>query len=135
MRRKSALTRLLRGLSELVAQEADRNPEFAAKLNELLESVPGKSSGRGRSRRGAKSQLDVPDVYHELELRGNEEFQFWLRDLPLPMLRVIIRKHDFDNARRTAKWKDTEKLGAYIAERLQGRLERGSHFMRGNASS
>ena len=27
--------------------------------------------------------------------------------------------------------KDAEKLGDYIADRLQGRLERGSSFMRG----
>jgi hypothetical protein len=54
-----------------------------------------------------------------------------LRDLPVPVLRAIIRKHELDSARRTTKWKDAEKLAAHITERLQGRLKRGSSFMRG----
>ena len=52
-------------------------------------------------------------------------------DQSVPVLRAIIRKHDLDSTRRTARWKDAEKLGDYIAGRLQGRLERGSSFMRG----
>jgi hypothetical protein len=128
MRNKSALIRLFRGLLELVADEAERNGEFAARVDDLLTPIPAKTSKGTRS----KVKLeDVPDIYTERELRGENEFRLWLRDQSVPVLRGIIRKHDLDSTRRTARWKDAEKLGDYIADRLQGRLERGSSFMRG----
>ena len=130
MRKKSSLSRLLRGLSKLLDEEADRNPELATRLDELLESVAVKTHVKG-SRRKAEAKPHLPDVYQERELRGEDEFRFWLRDQPVPMLHAIIREHDLDSARRTARWKDAEKLGAYIAERLQGRTKRGSSFIRG----
>jgi hypothetical protein len=129
MRNKSALTRLLRGIVNLLSEESDRNPEFGAKLDELLASIPGKTQRSGRSE--AKPEAEIPDIYQERKLRGEHEFRFWLRDQPVPVLHAIIRKHDLDSTRRTAVWKDAEKLASYIAERLQGRLERGSSFMRG----
>ena len=131
MRKEKSLTRLLRGLVDLLAEEAERNPEFAERLDQLLAPIPHKGRSKGRGVRKAAVEPEVPDIYRERELRGEEEFQFWLRDLPVPLLRAIIRKHDLDSARRTARWKEAEKLGAYIAERLQGRLERGSGFLRG----
>ena len=134
MQKKSSLSHLLRGLSHLLVEEADRNPEFATRLDELFESVAEKTRVKG-SRRRVKKEPQLPDVYQERELRGEDEFRFWLSDQPVPLLHAIIRKHDLDSARRTAKWKDAEKLGAYIAERLQGRLERGSSFIRGSRTS
>lgn len=134
MRKKSSLSRLLRGLSRLLIEEAERNPEFATRLDVLLESVVGKTHVKANRRR-VKEKPHVPDVYQELELRGENEFRFWLRDQPVPVLHAIIRVHDLDSARRTAKWSDAEKLGGYIAERLQGRLERGSSFIRGSRTS
>ncbi len=130
MRNKSSLARLLRGLVDLLAEEAERNPKFAARLDELLGSVAGKTNEKS-GRRKAKAEPALPDIYKERELRAGDEFQLWLRDLPVPVLRAIIRKHDLDGARRTVRWKDAEKLGAYIADRLQGRMERGSGFVRG----
>lgn len=126
--------RLLRGLVDLIAEEADRNPGFAEKLEELL--APASSKKRSKvARQTSGVDTDVPDVYRERELRGQREFLFWLYTLPVPVLRAIIRRHDLDSTRRTMKWKDTEKLGAYIAERLEGRLERGGSFMRENQNS
>jgi hypothetical protein len=130
MRNKSALIRLFRGLLELVADEAERNEEFAARLDGLLTPIPAKTRSKG-TRSKVKLESDVPDIYAERELRGDDEFRLWLRDQSIPVLRGIIRKHDLDSTRRTARWKDAEKLGDYIAGRLQGRLERGSSFMRG----
>jgi hypothetical protein len=119
MRNKGSLIRLLRGIVDLLAEEAERNPKFAARLDELLSSVPVETRSKGR-RAGASGDVDVPDIYRERELRGEDEFRFWLRDLPVPVLRAIIRKHDLDSARRTAKWKDAEKLGDHTVPRLGG---------------
>jgi hypothetical protein len=130
MRNKSALIRLFRDLLKLIADEAERNEEFAARLDELLAPVPGKSRSKG-IRSKMKSEPDAPDIYAEREMRGEDEFRLWLRDQTVQVLRATIRKHDLDSARRTARWKDAEKLGAYIADRVEGRRERGSSFMRG----
>ena len=131
MRNKSALIRLFRALLELVADEAERNGEFAARLDDLLTPIPAAKPRPKGTRSKVKLEPDVPDIYAERELRGEDEFRLWLRDQSIPVLRGIIRKHDLDSTRRTARWKDAEKLGDYIAGRLQGRLERGSSFMRG----
>jgi hypothetical protein len=130
MRNKSSLIRLFRGLLNLIADEAERSAEFAARLDELLAPIPSKTRSKVALSK-VKSEPDVPDIYAERRMRGEDEFRFWLRDQSVPVLRAIIRKHDLDSARRTARWKDTEKLAAYIADGLQGRVERGSSFMRG----
>jgi hypothetical protein len=131
MRNKSALIRLFRSLLDLIADEAERNGEFAARLDELVTPIPAKTTRSKSTRSKVKLEPDVPDIYAERELRGEDEFRLWLRDQSVPVLRGIIRKHDLDSTRRTARWKDVEKLGDYIAGRLQGRLQRGSSFMRG----
>jgi len=124
MRNKSSLIRLFRGLINLIADEAERSAEFAARLDNLLAPTSKTRSKVARSK--VTSEPDVPDIYAEHKVRGEDEFRLWLRDQSVPVLRAIIRKHDLDSARRT----DAEKLAAYIADRFQGRLERGSSFMR-----
>jgi hypothetical protein len=89
------------------------------------------SHARKIARSKTKSEPDVPDIYAERDIHSEDDFRLWLRDQSVPVLRAIIRKHDLDSARRTARWRDAEKLVAYIADRFQGRLERGSSFMRG----
>jgi hypothetical protein len=129
MRNKSSLIRLFRGLLNLITDEAERSAEFSAKLDDLLAPIPSKTRLKG-ARSKAKPEPDVPDIYAERKMRGEDEFRLWLRDQSVPVLRAIIRKHDLDSTRRTARWKDAEKLAAYIADGLQGRLARGSSFMR-----
>jgi hypothetical protein len=129
MRKEKSLMALLRGLVDLLDQEAARNPEFARELDRLLASVPEKTKFARKSASKSKVQ-HVPDVYTEWHSRGETEFRFWLRDQSIEVLRAVIREHELDAARRTAKWKDTEKLGAFIADQLRSRLTRGASFMR-----
>ena len=125
------MTRLLRRLVNLLSEEADRNPDFAAKLDDLVASAPRKV-GPSKTRAPGKAETAVPDIYSEFQSRGEEEFRFWLRDQPVSLLRAIIRKHDLDSPRRTVRWKDAEKLSSFIADRLQARLDRGASFIRGS---
>jgi len=62
-------------------------------------------------------------------IEDDSEFSLWLRQLPIQVLRRLIRHHDFDAQRRTAKWKEQEKLVEFIIERIQSRIERGSAFL------
>jgi surfactin synthase thioesterase subunit len=69
------------------------------------------------------------DLHGELQARGEQEFRHWLREQPADALRASIRAHDLDPSRRTAKWKEAEKLADFIADALQARLARGSAFL------
>ncbi|PXF60168.1 MAG: hypothetical protein C4B58_01365 [Deltaproteobacteria bacterium] len=69
-------------------------------------------------------------VMYPLRLNDYQtDFRLWLRDQPIPVLRAIIRTEDFDATRRTAKWKEAEKLAEFIADRLRDRKARGSAFI------
>lgn len=131
MRNKSSLTRLLRGLVTLLAEEANRNPDFGNKLDQLLEPLTTKKEFKSDGSRKKNTLPVLPDIYEKWEMLGASEFEHWLRNQEIPVLHALIRKHDFDGARRTEKWKDSEKLAGFIADRLRSRLDRGGAFLRG----
>lgn len=128
MRKEKTLIDLLRGLIDLIAQEAAQNPEFAARLELLLAPLPENTVHNKQST--PKANLNLPDLYAERNERGNTEFRTWLGDQPIALLRALIRYHDLDATRRTSKWKDAGKLSQFIADQLESRLSRGSSFLR-----
>ena len=127
MRKEKELMALLRGLVDLLAEEAGRNPAFADKLERLLNAVPERRVAGRVPRKSASAQL--PDLHAEHAARGEADLLLWLRDLPVSMLRALIRTNDFDPTRRTSKWKEAEKLATFIVDSLRARMTRGSAFM------
>lgn len=128
MRKEKALIGLLRGLVELLAEESSRNPEFASKLDSLLSELPERKVASKRFTE--TSPLGhLPDIHAEWNARGETDFRLWLRDLPIPVLRAVIRSEDLDAIRRTTKWKEAEKLAEFIADSLRARQSRGSAFI------
>lgn len=128
MRKEKALIGLLRGLVDLLAEESARNPEFSTKLDALLSELPEKKATPKRM--GAShSPEHLPDIHSEWNAREETDFRLWLRDQPIPMLRAVIRAEDLDATRRTAKWKEAEKLADFIADSLRSRQSRGSAFI------
>lgn len=127
MRNEKALISLMRGLVELLSEEANRNPVFAARLDAVLQALPSRAGKRSNQRSSVPSEL--PDIHAEWNRRDEIDFKMWLCDQPTAVLRALIRKHDFDPARRTSKWKDVEKLAGFIAEGLRARMARGSSFL------
>lgn len=135
MRKEKALITLLRGLVDLVAEESARNPEFGAKVENLLSDIPERKPS---SKKAVTRPPDGPltDIHAEWSNRGEIDFRLWLSDQPVLVLRTIIRSQDFDPMRRTVKWKEAEKLAAFIADGLRARLARGSAFIgKGGADS
>jgi hypothetical protein len=128
MRKEKELIDLLRGLVELLAEEAAHNQAFALKLESLLSALP---ENRSRSKKASAKPLpeQLPDIYAEWKARGETDFRLWLMDQPIPLLRSIIRAEEFDVIRRTVKWKEAEKLSEFITERLRERQSRGSAFI------
>jgi hypothetical protein len=128
MRKEKALVALLRGMVDLLAEEAERNPDFGARLERLLEAIPERATGSPRKARPV-ANVDLPDVHSEWSARGESGFRVWLRDQPVQTIRAVIRALDLDPTRRTTKWKDAEKLASFVADGLRSRLARGSGFM------
>lgn len=128
MRKEKALVALLRDLVDLVAEEAARNPEFGARIEQLLEPVPEHRKAKQR-KASPKRRETLPDVHTEWNTRGETDFRLWLRDQPISTIRAVIRAQDLDATRRTVKWKDAEKLAGFVADSLRARLSRGSAFI------
>jgi hypothetical protein len=128
MRKEKALITLLRGIVDLLAEESARQPQFAARLESLLSTLPER---RGPAQKPAKRQSSarLPDIYGEWTARGEADFRLWLCDQPVAVLRAVIRAQDLDPTHRAAKWKETEKLAGFIADSLRARLSRGSAFI------
>ena len=128
MRKEKELIGLLRGLVDLLAQESSRNPEFAHNLEILLSELPER---KNRPKKTPKKLLpeQLPDIHAEWNTRGDTDFRFWLREQPVAVLRALIRLEDFDATHRTVKWKESEKLAEFIADRLRDRQSTGSAFI------
>lgn len=128
MRKEKALVALLRDLVDLLAEEAARNPAFGARIEQLFEAIPERRRAKPR-KSSLKSHEASPDVHAEWSARGETGFRLWLRDQPISTIRAVIRDQDLDPTRRTAKWKDAEKLAGFVADSLRARLSRGSAFI------
>jgi hypothetical protein len=132
MRNEKALVRLLRGIADLLAKEAESNPDFAARLDHLLAGLPPEGGKPTKPR--STPPRELPDLHAEWNQRGEEDFRIWLRDQPVAILRALIRTHGFDPPRRTVKWKESQKLADFVTDGLKARLARGSSFLgRGDA--
>jgi hypothetical protein len=132
MRKQTSLAGVLHRLADLLGEEAARNPDFAGRLDRLLAgAIPAKPV---QPRHTVKSRPAIPDIYAERSARGESEFRLWLREQPIDVLRAIVSGHDLDAARRTSKWKDVDKLAAFIADQLQLRSARGASFLRSGST-
>jgi hypothetical protein len=134
MRKEKALIGLLRGLVDLLADESARNPEFATKMERLLSVLPERKAAPKKPAATHPPAKSLPDIHAKWRDLGDVDFRIWLSEQPIPVLRAIVRAQDMDPTRRTAKWKQAEKLTEFIANCLRARLSRGSAFIgRGTA--
>ena len=128
MRKEKALIVLLRGLVDLLADESAHNPEFSSKLDTVLSGLPERTTLAKNATKTLPPE-HLPNIYAELNVRGETDFRLWLRNQPIPVLRSVIRTEDLDAPRRTTKWKEAEKLADFITEKVQARQARGSAFI------
>lgn len=133
MRKEKQLIEMLRRLVSLLAEESARNPEFAIEVETLLSALPERRLTRVPPQKREKPV--ALDVHAEWSSRGEAEFRLWIKDQSIPALRAVISSEDIDPTRRTAKWKDAEKLAEFIADGLSARSSRGSAFMSRSATT
>lgn len=128
MRNEKAVVALIRKLAKVIADEAERNPGFASELAALL---PDKeSSSRKPDVKDGRAIPEIPDVHAQWASLGDEEFRYWARDLSVDVLRAIVKHEDLDPTRKTARWKDSDKLANFLADGIKARKERGASFLR-----
>lgn len=129
MPRNQKLSGLLKGLAQLLEEEAARNVEFAVQLNLLLNPAQPNPKSKNSRVRGKPSSATTPDVLSTLEKLGEEEFRFWLRSFDIGTLKEIVKSNGFDVARASQKWTDPDKFLNLIVEQTSARLRRGSGFL------
>lgn len=120
------LTSFFRELLTLVDDEAARNPEFAAKLDAIIATLPSRPA---RPPRPPKNVVTVPDVFASLQEKGEAEFGFWVRTLDIPTLKAVIRTNGFDPAKASQRWTDPDKFVALVTDQTLARMKRGSAFL------
>ena len=120
------LTPVLRDLLALLDEEANRNPDFAAKLNAIMAELPARPA---RSSRPPKTVTTLPDVFAALQEKGEDEFRFWVRTFDIPTLKAIIRSNGFDPAKSSQRWTNPDKFVGLVVEQAVARMKRGSAFL------
>ena len=120
------LTTVLRDFLSLVDDEAARNPDFAAKLEAVMAQLPSRPA---RPPRQPKPALVVPDVFGELQSKGELEFGFWVRTLDIPTLKAVIKRNGFDPGKASQRWTDPDKFVGLVIEQTLARMKRGSSFL------
>ena len=125
MQRAKILTKWLKGMAEIVAEEAESNPAFAEKLDRLMATLPAVKA-KGLKKRHVR---DAPDVYAEQRRLGEEEFRFWLKGLDLATLKLIVKANGFDLTKTSRRWTEPEKFVTLITEQMRARLKRGTSFI------
>jgi hypothetical protein len=122
-----------------VIEEAERNPEFEAALNDALNTLPGKrkqpkegptaemaSTGdakRGKNRR-PRATLDPVQVVRN----GEPALRIALEKLSLDQLRDIVAEYGMDPSRLVMKWVDSARVIDRIVELAIARARKGDAF-------
>lgn len=126
-------TRLAK-LAAAVAEQAARDPEFAAKLEGIMGGGAGASPGRParparaegarKGGRRAAARLDPVD----LARLGPEHLRDALGSLDLAQLLDIVAEYGMDPGKLVMKWKDRDRIIDRIVETAIARATKGDAF-------
>lgn len=124
------IRKALRQITDVLADEAERNPHFAAELANAI----GISSKEGKDTRKKNSKSSVVetsfDPFEVYLSRGIDGLREGLLSLDIEQLRNIIRKNRFDSSRASSKWKDENKdrFISLISDAVEARTKQGEAF-------
>lgn len=131
---RNTLNRLMRA----VIEEAERNPEFEAALNEAIGSTLSKrkptkaealgqvedgEARRGKNRR-APAMLDPVQIVRD----GESVLRSALERLSLEQLRDIVAEYGMDPGRLVMKWNTPDRVIDRIVEMSIARAHKGNAF-------
>ena len=117
-------------LARVIADEAERHPEFAQKLGEVL----GLES-RQRDKKEAKDERPrnrrtpaILDPVAVLREHGDQELRSRLSGLGLEQLKDIVAQYGMDPGKLVMKWKTQERVADRIVELSTKRAQKGDAF-------
>ena len=117
-------------LARAVADEAERDPEFAQRLGEVLGLELGRRDknetkvDRPRKRR-TPAVFDPVAVLRE---HGDQELRSHLSGLDLELLKDIVAQYGMDPGKLVMKWKTQERVADRIVELSTKRAQKGDAF-------
>ena len=117
-------------LARVIADEAERHPDFAQKLGEVLGLEPCQrdrketKDERPRNRR-TPAILDPVAVLRE---HGDQELRSRLSGLNLEQLKDIVAQYGMDPGKLVMKWKTRDRVADRIVELSIKRAEKGDAF-------
>lgn len=118
------LKQTLRALGAVVLEEAERNPDFARRLEQALgQQASSPSPKKSRSRATA-----LVDPVALLDERGEQELRTRLQGLSLEQLLDVVAEFGMDPARLVMKWKSAERVVDHIIESATRRSSKGDAF-------
>lgn len=118
------LKQTLRSLGAVLIEEAERNPDFARRLQQALggaqEAQPLK---RSRTRTPA-----VVDPVAVLADHGEDALRARLQPLALDQLLDVVAEFGMDPSKLVMKWKNPERVSEHIIENAKRRSVKGDAF-------
>lgn len=118
------LKRTLLALVGVVVGEAERNPAFAAQLEEALGGADTTTTTK-RSRARAQALVDPVAV---LDDGGEAGLREHLRPLTLDQLLDVVAEFGMDPAKLVMKWKSADRIVDHIVDSSRRRSAKGDAF-------
>ena len=132
------LKRAMQNLAKAISEEAERNPEFEARIREAIglpaldDSASRSGQGnrphngdppRGRNRR-TPATLDPIQLVQE----GEELLREQLALLTLEQLKDIVAEYGMDPSKLVMKWRTSERIANHIVDMAISRARKGDAF-------
>lgn len=123
MKLKKTLHEMLR----VIVNEAERNPEFARRIEEALgfEPRPSGTKAERPAHRRSPAILDPVDLARQ----GEHVLRARLGELNLEQLRDVVADYGMDPGKLVLKWKAPERVIDRIVEVSIGRAKKGEAFL------
>jgi hypothetical protein len=124
------LKKALNDFVRVVAEEAERNPDFARHVEEALglqpkpPKPPKPNTSRPANRRAAAALDPV-----QLVRQGESALRVGLGELNIEQLKDIVADYGMDPAKLVMKWKDPQRIIDRIVELSIGRVRKGESFL------
>lgn len=132
------MKKMLNSFFKVIAQEAESNPEFCARLEAAL----GADDKKNLERSGAKAkETGEPKIKRasnrrppalldpvQLARRGEAELREELAKLNIEQLRDIVAEYGMDTGKLVLKWRDPERIIERVIEVARSRAQKGNAF-------
>ena len=124
------IRRKLLELARAVADEVERNPAFAQKVEAVLGLEQGRRDGEGtkRARSRRRRTPAVFDPVAVLRVEGAPGLRSRLSGLNLEQLKDMVAQYGMDPGKLVMKWKTWDRVADRIVEMSASRAQKGDAF-------